>query len=375
MNILFITQEDYLAGSTYSVSYLAKGLAALGHRVVVVAREESLLLRLMVDTPVIAVPITIHSRTDVQALLKLKQVVERFEIDIINAQSSYDRYLSVFVKWFFRRQLRVVHTRRQISMSVGGWLQNWIYVDGTEKIVAVSEQVKQSLVDQGFPNRHVEVIQNGTPHEKYQIDSDKVRALRIRLGIAENDFVIGCISRKKLQSQLIRSLHLISFPVKVILIGVDQDGELKELADQLPLRHQVYFEGRIEGREALHYYPLFTVNALCSVTEGLSQSLLEAMYMRIPVVATAAAGNLDLIAHGTDGLLFENGNIKELADCLVQLANDDRLRQELADRAFEKVSTQFSMHRVINEYESLFYRLVYDSGNQVINWRPTGFTP
>ncbi len=359
MNILIITQEDILAGSTFSVSYLAKGLAARGHKVIVVARPNSVLHHLMENSPVTFVPLTIKSRLDRHAIKMVATLVRNHGIQVINAQSSKDRYITVLAKWWYRFPVVLLHTRRQISLSMGGFFQNLIYVKGTDKIVAVSEGVKRSLIEKQIPAEHIAVVYNGTPTEKYNhLKPEIVQELSNRFSIAPQDIVIGCIARRKKQDQLLKALDLIGRAVKVIFVGIREDEELKSIRASFQFPHQVYYEGEQEGAYALHYYKLFTCTVLCSTTEGLSQGLLESMYLGIPVIATAAAGNLDLVQDGKNGLLFPDADITALAHCIRSVTQDMHLREKLIQGGINTASDTFSIDRTILNYEKLYSELL-----------------
>lgn len=359
LNILFITQEDFLAGSTYSVFFLARELASRGHRTFIAARENSLLHSLTLYSKVEFLPLKLTSRFDRNAMRLLRDWVVQYELDIINSQSSKDRYITVFSRWLYRLPVKVVHTRRQISMSLGGPAQNLIYVNGTDKIVAVGNGVKKSLVDKGIPAGHVEVIFNGTPVEKYmRVSTAYTDALRKKLDIKEGDFVIGCISRRKLQHHLLRALDFLGVPAKVVFVGITEDEELATIARGFQLPHMVHYEGSVAADLALSYLPLFSIYALCSNTEGLSQALMEAMYFRVPIVATRASGNDDLIKHAHSGYLYEDGDVLDLALWIKSLRGNRALGAKMADEAHKTLISRFTIEQTANRYEHFFKELL-----------------
>ena len=359
MNILILTYQGDVAGSTNSISYLAKGLAKRGHRVYVGIRKESLLFDMLEGSEVIRVPMTFNGRFDLENIAQIKHLVKNEKIDIINAQSSYDRYSSVFARWLYRLPVKVVHTRRQISKSVGGFFQNLIYVNGTHKVIAVSQGVKESLKKGGIPEKHIEVVYNGTPHDKYEaLDYGLVEKLRVKYDIQTSDKVIGSISRLKEQEQILRALKYLPYKVKLVLGGIEKQEGWDEIIASYEQPHQVYFTGTISGQEALAHYKIFDMNILASVIEGLSQSLLEAMYLKTPVIATNAAGNPDLVKHGYNGLLFENGNVEQLASQIVELYESPSLKQTLITNAYKTASEDFSIENTLNQIEKLFLSLV-----------------
>jgi glycosyltransferase involved in cell wall biosynthesis len=285
-------------------------------------------------------------------------VVKEYDIEIINAQSSLDRYTSVFARWRYGLDVKVVHTRRQMSLSMGGGLNKLIYYRGTDKIIAVSEPVKASLVKQGIPASHIKVIHNGTPTEKYtHLDDGKIKELKEKLHIQEGDIVIGCCARLKHQEQILQALQYVKEKTKVIFVGIEDQKEFQKYYTLLP--HEIHIIGaNVPNLEALHYIKLFTLNILPSTMEGLSQSLLEAMALGVPVIATAFAGNLDLIRDGENGLLFEHENIQQLAEKIELLIHQPALRKKLATAGQKTALEEFSIERTIDNYAAFFADLI-----------------
>jgi glycosyltransferase involved in cell wall biosynthesis len=296
---------------------------------------------------------------DIKIIRLLRKIILQNHIEIINAQSSWDRYSSILVKWLYRLKIKVIHTRRQTPMSMGGIFQNFLYIKGTDKIIAVSRGVQQDLVRLGIPASHIEVIHNGTPKEKYKsLDIKFINELREKFDIQPGDLVIGCVSRLKKQKQLLQALQLIDRAVKVVFVGIDNISEFQEIISNYKIPHNVYFEGNVPATAVLNYYKLFNIHVLASTMEGLSQSLLEAMALEVPVIATAAAGNLDLIHDGGNGLLFEDGNIAQLAEKINLLLTDPKLIKKITENAKITALEEFSIDNTIENYEKFFLQLL-----------------
>ena len=359
LKILILTFEGDMAGSTNSIAYLAKGLARKGHDVFVGMRKEALLWQLLEGSEVHRIAMTFKGKFDWNNWRQIRDLVRSHGIQIINAQSSKDRYTSIFAKWFFGLQVKVVHTRRQMPMSSGGPLQLYLYNKRTDGIVAVSKQVANGLIELGIKENHVKVIYNGTPKEKYEnLDSQLTASLRSELNISSEDFVIGCVSRMKNQIQIVKALALLQEPVTMIFCGIEATTEMKGIIKSYQVPHKLHFIGHVPGNEILSYYGLFDVKVLASTMEGLSQSLLEAMALCVPVIATAHAGNLDLIEDGKNGLLFEDGNTEKLTECFIRLREDSLLKKKLLEKAFLTATITFSMEQTLLRYEDYFSELI-----------------
>ena len=362
MNILFLTYQGDIAGSTNSISYLAKGLSEKGHNIYVGCRKESLLYKMLENTSVNLIAMKFKSKLDFDNIKHIKEVVSSNNIDIINAQSSKDRYNSIFAKIFYRFPAKVVHTRRQTPKSSGVLVQNWFYNTFTDMIVAVSDEIKKELIKIGIKEKKVEVIYNGTPDYKYKVvDQSWKEILKKKYGFEEQDIVLGCVSRKKEQDQLIEAMARLPKNYKLILIGISQNefenSYMKQIKDN-NLENRIISLGMISGEETLNHYQIFDVNILCSTMEGLSQSLLEAMYLGVPVIATRAAGNIDLIKNGENGLFFENGDVETLAKLIKTIIEDSNLKQKLIENGEKTARVDFSIDKVVENYEKKFGELI-----------------
>jgi L-malate glycosyltransferase len=359
MNLLFLTFQGGIAGSTYSISYLTRGLAKKGHNVYLGCHEDAMYWDLLKDSGVHLIPMRFKGRFDLANIRHIRDIVQQYDIQLINAQSSYDRFTSVFARWMYKLPVVLVHTRRQVSESWGGFLQNIVYYNGTDAVIAVSEGVKQTLVNKGIPANHIKVIYNGTPPEKYaNINTEKTDQLRKKFNINEWDFVIGCVSRLKNQRQIIQALQLIPFPVKVIFIGIEAPEHFKSDLEKLKGKHEIFFEGSVPPAETLNYYKLFSIKILASTMEGLSQAILESMALGIPVIATDYAGNPELVNDGVNGFTFKDGDLHELADKITKLKCNEDLRHQFILKGKETALIHFSIEKTVENHENLFRQLM-----------------
>ncbi len=359
MRILFLTYQGKIAGSTLSISYLVGELSRRGHEVVVGCRANNLLFDLLRRSGATVYPIRFKGRFDHESMREIRSIVSRHRIQLINAQSTYDRYCSVLARWLYRLPVKLVHTRRQMPRSAGGPLQSLFYERGTDRIVAVSSGVKYALMRRGISGSHISVIHNGTPAAKYErLDRGRSAMLRQRFGIRDRDVVVGCVARRKNQDQLLRAMQFVEVPCTVVLVGVRADRQLLRLAESISLRHDVRFCGLVQPQDALSYYPLFSTYVLPSIMEGLSQALLEAMALRVPVIATRAGGNPDLIVDGRNGYLFDDGDVRTLAQRITHVVTRPATTWRMVENARRTALEQFSIERTADGYERLFSDLI-----------------
>ncbi len=348
MRILILTHQGNLTGSTNSIAFLCKGLADKGHQIYLGCRSESRLYRMLENTRVNLVPMNFKGKLDFQIMRQIKSIVNEYDIQVINAQSSLDRYSSILAKWRYKLPVKVVHTRRQRPRSIGGFLQNKFYIKGTDKIVVISDELKKQFIALGIPENHLHVIYNGTPKERYEkVDLSLLTQLQKQLGIKESDTIIGSISRIKNQDQIIKALPNLEENIKLLLVGVPV-GHYDDLTSELNIQDRIIYAGLVEFDKVLLYYKLMRVNILASTMDGFGLVLTEAMAMSTPVIGTSFGGIKNVIIHEQNGLLFEDNDIPDLTRQIKRLLSDEELRNKLIANGKETELRKFSIDNTLD---------------------------
>lgn len=359
LNILILTYQGDLAGSTNSIAYLAVGLAQRGHNVFVGVRPTRLLWKMLENTPVNRVAIPMKTKADLFSYWQVNQLVRKHNIQIINAQSSFDRYISIFSKWFFRYKAKIIHTRRQNPMSSVGWLQRQFYIKNTENIVVISEGLKKVFERKGYPAKHLKVIHNGIPEVRYsEWSAEIVDQYRKRLNFQPNAKIIGCVSRVKEQHLILKAVAELKDPsIELVFAGLPNDY-LKPLIEEYGITNKIHDLGIIDSGDILNIYRLLDVNILASNMDGFGLVLLEAMAMECPVIASNYGGIPDVVQDGENGLLFENDDISTLKTQILRLFNEKGLKEKFIENGKKTAFEKYTMEKTISKYEEYFRSLV-----------------
>ncbi len=127
---------------------------------------------------------------------------------------------------------------------------------------------------------------------------------------------------------------------------------LAAAAAAVPERHRIVFVPFTE--HPLAFYRLATVAALPSRIEGLSQSLLEAMSLGVPVIASAAGGNPELIYPGETGLLVPPLDPAAWTRALDRMLGDDEFRARVARAGRAHARQEFTMPRTAERTEIVY---------------------
>ena len=84
------------------------------------------------------------------------------------------------------------------------------------------------------------------------------------------------------------------------------------------------------------------------------------MIFGIPAVVSYAGGNPELIENGVNGFTFKLDHHKELSDKIQLLLNDKELQKKFITESQKKIHSKFSIKNMINSYDNLFQRIIYD---------------
>ena len=292
--------------------------------------------------------------------LKFFRFLKTARVDIVQTYHFSSDIWGVF--WAHLAGVPVIISNRR---DMGFWRKNhhapayrfinrWV-----KKIVTVTESVKKMVIEtEGVAPSKVEVICNGVDVSVGRQPSD-VRSLKEELGIKENELVVIHVANLKpvkghrfllrAFAEIIRQVP----HVKLLLIGKDElNGSLHRLASQLDIANNVLFLGTRQDVPDL--LSAADICVLPSLSEGMSNAILEYMAAGKPVVATNVGGNPELIKNGFNGFLVAVENVEELKNALLALIKDAGKRQAMGANGFTRVKQEFSMEKMVRKYEELF---------------------
>jgi glycosyltransferase involved in cell wall biosynthesis len=141
---------------------------------------------------------------------------------------------------------------------------------------------------------------------------------------------------------------------RLLLFGEGSErSKLESFANSHPeWRNRVSFLGSSDRvAEMLNAMDAYV---LPSISEGISNSLLEAMATALPVIATATGGNPEVVVDGESGLLFPVGDAEHLAEILINLRAEVEQRTQLGQRALRRVREHFSIESMVRNYAQLY---------------------
>jgi len=233
----------------------------------------------------------------------------------------------------------------------------------TDAFIAVAENHRQHLIRaEKFPAEKVVMIPNGVDLERFA-PLPKSDALGAELGLVPSAPLVGIVAalRPEKNHRLFLSVAvevLQDVPDANFLIVGDGPlrGSLEQYAQQLGIGEQVHFLGTRSDIAPL--LALLDVFLLTSDNEANPVSILEAMSMAKPVVATRVGSVPEVVEPERTGYLAEVGDSVRLAGHVTRLLLDPLLAQQMGRAGREKVVSQWSLDRMVKGYEVLLDRIV-----------------
>ncbi|HEV8129431.1 MAG TPA: glycosyltransferase, partial [Candidatus Eisenbacteria bacterium] len=230
------------------------------------------------------------------------------------------------------------------------------------RFVAVSANIARELEQEwGVPRERVVCIPNGVDLLTFGARLDG-RGVRDELGLGPDDEIVlnvGGIRPVKDHPTLIRAFaraHAARPRARLVLVGTDYDrglrANIEALASELGVRDDIRFTGVRRDIPELHAASDVYVNS--STYEGMSNTILEAMATRRPVVATAVGGNVDLVRDGVTGHLVPPGDWKGMGDRIAELLADRARRSSMGEAGRLEVEAHHEMASMVEAYASLY---------------------
>jgi len=353
LTLLQLTHQGGGAGSTQSILSLAQQLARRGHRVLVGCRSGTPLAQRVVESrpPLVHVPLDFR-RIGVLAR-ELETVIAERSVDVVNSHATRDRRALTWLRWRGRlRGTAFVVTRR--TMPLTSPLELLAIGHTADRTIAVSDAVARGLRRRLHPAARLDVVPNGIDVGRVDEEPSEVElaAARAAIGPLDGRPLVVVAARRKDQHVLLGALPVIRRPVAVVFVGIEPDRQLASLRDALPGRHRAVFVPFTE--RPLAFYRLATLAALPSRIEGLSQALLEAMALGVPVVASDAGGNRDLITSEDTGVLVPPLDERAWAVALDRVLADAAFRTRIARAGRAVARREYTVERTAERTDAVY---------------------
>ncbi len=310
-----------------------------------------------------------RGKFDPSPLWRIAALIRRYRVDVVQPFLSPATFFGLAPALILRVPVTIVTERcgarrvRGLGYKAYRTLED-LLSRRVDAIVPNSAAGQELLLARGLPAAKIRVIYNGINPDRLRVDRERVDAIRAELRAPATGFVVGILASltvPKGHDTLLRAVASLAPRYPGLRLAIVGDGprraDLEAQATALGLGGRAVFFGY--RRDVADFLAAFDLLVSASRdNEGCSNSILEAMLLGVPVVATDVGGNRELVHHGETGFLVPVGDPESLALAIEEtLANPDRART-VAARAREMAARRFGLARMVRAYEDLYLELL-----------------
>ena len=309
------------------------------------------------------------SKYNILNLWDVFQLLRKYKVDILQSFLTPTTFYTLIPAILNRTPIKIITERSSARTNLTRGYLTYLRIEDyftkfADKVIPNSESGKEFLISRGINPSKIEVIYNGINLDRLSHEPDEAIRIRKSLAIGDDEKVVGIAASLfplKDHETFLRSAKIVSDTIESVKFIILGDGplmdRLKDLCKDLGIASKVIFTGN--QTEISPYLANVDVACLCSrEPEGCSNSILEAMAMGKPVVATAIGGNPELVDDGKTGTLVPVRNPKALAQAIVTLIQDPQRAREMGQQGQKVINLRFTLEAMVSNYENL-YEIIY----------------
>jgi len=332
-------------------------------------------------------PYTIKRFYDLRALrqqARLSSDIRRQRVDIVHSYNFYGNVFAVPAARLARTPAVVASIRSMGEMYTP--LQRRVHRHVcrlADCILTNADAIRQSLIAEGYDAAKIKVIRNGIDVRSFRGTADGGPRFRSAFALPADAPIVAVLARLgaiKGIEYFLQAAVLVArrfADARFVIVGggtfvkngrdetLDYRRRLEVMAQRLGLDGRVVFTGaRSDIADVLSQV---AVSVLPSLSEGVSNTVLESMAAGVPVVATRVGGIPEAVEDGTSGLLVPARDPVALAHAIGLVLEDRDLARRLGRAGHERVARHFDLDSVVRQTETLYATLL-ERGRATARW-------
>jgi glycosyltransferase involved in cell wall biosynthesis len=272
----------------------------------------------------------------------------------------WESSIYVFVSRIFRRKT-IVHihatTFDKFYQNSNALLKYLIRktLNISDKIIVLSSRWKNLFVKL-VPERKLVVVPNAV---KAAMFNNQWRRRSIKSNVVKVLFVGGTEAKRKGVYDVLKAIPIVTERygpnILFILIGRCDINKIRTICEKRGINNCLKILGYLETSDKIKVFSSSDIYILPSYSEGLPIAMLEAMAAGLPIISTPVGSIPEVIEEGVNGYLIKPGDFYELADRILVLARDKKLRQRMGENNAEKIRKENDL-KIIMEKVGEIYR-------------------
>lgn len=292
LNILHTEIRNSAGGQARRVLEDLKAIRVMGHRPFLACKTNAWLYNAAKEENIPVFPISFRNALDPISFFKLFSIVKKHHIDIVHTHSSEDSYITMAVSTMI--PIKTVRTRHMDFTKPPGFIYRTF-----DHLITTGEKVRRTLIDSGIDSKNITSIPSYPNPHHFILDNNMRIQYRNKYQITDR-IVIGTMTGLNPKKRILRLLPIIQdisvkHPEIILLIAgqkqSNQNEIFKKTLTSLSLKNHVIHVGYVDPKNFLQAVDIYVCP---SGTEGIPQSIMQAMMLGKPIVTSNVGSIKDL---------------------------------------------------------------------------------
>jgi len=363
--ILFLVTGLAYGGAETQVVYLATRFKSRGWEVGVVSLiPPKAYIEDLEKADVLVFSLDIRRKLpDPRPILRLVQIIRKWQPDVVHSHMVHANLLARIVRPLAPFPVLVCTAH---NIDEGGRLREVLY-RLTDPFCDLTTQVSQAGLERyvhvgAVPRHKICYIPNGVDTERFKPNLED--RLKVRKELRVEGFVwlaVGRFDPPKDYPNMLQAFARVVHKHLNTMLLIAGDGPLRKTMENMTRELGVEKHVKFLGirRDIPQLMNAADAYVMSSEWEGMPMVLLEASACRLPIVATNVGGNAEIVLDGQTGFLVPPKSPEALSQAMLRMMDlPEEVREKMGEQARKHIESNFSLDRIVDCWESLYYELL-----------------
>ncbi len=347
LRVLACNTERGWRGGEHQLLLLARGLQGSDVQCTVLCRADSDLHRRVAEADLPHQAVRCSGGLDPR-LIRSIRIAARHHVDLVHAHTPNTHSAGLIATLGLAVPVVV---SRKVTFTIGrGWWARRKYGSRVARFIAVSNAVRQALIDGGVDAGRVDVIPDGVDPGGLVPIRDRA-AVRAELGLGDETIAVLCtaaFTAEKGHAILLEAWRRVAEAVPAAHLLLAGEGGLRAASEAGAPPRSSFLGHRDDLPDLLNAVDLAVQPSL---SEGLGSAAQVALWSGLPCVVSDAGGLPELVDDGVTGLVVPSGDAAGLAAGLIRALSDAQWRARTGERARATAHDRYHINRLVAAHQ------------------------
>jgi len=366
LSILHTEASSGWGGRMIRILAELEGFQARGHAVALAAQPQGEIIKRAIERGIPVETVSMNNPDVPRAVWQMMRIIKKRQVDVISTHTTRDSWIGGVAARLSSRRPIVIKTKHHSAPVKKGFMGRLLYQRLSDHAITTGEAIRKQLItEHSISADHIVSIPTGIDLNRFNPSCCDPEMVRNELGYSNGPLIamIGVFSVWKGHEDFIAAAAEILKTIpetKFYIVGTGSPADVRRVRTavaQFGLQNEVFMLGYREDIPQI----LSAMDLLvhCSyANEGLPQTVLQAMAMKRPVVATKVGAIPEAVFDGVTGYLVYPRSVQLLADRAIDLLQDDLKRKAFGQAGRRLVNERYSLGSMLDRLETLYETLL-----------------